>query len=99
MSFSGTNPFLQAQNGQSLDPRQLSSRVGATLTANSGEVRANPQKESREKKSNNNQVKRKKWKRNLYYHSLHFPAMYWKNQLACHSSQTPTQEYGVVVGW
>lgn len=60
MSFSGANQFLQAQNGQSSDPHQLSSRVWATLTANSGEVRANPQKESREKKSNNNQVKRKK---------------------------------------
>ncbi|KAG1963945.1 hypothetical protein F2P79_004091 [Pimephales promelas] len=51
---------LRGQNSPSLDPRQLSSTVRATLAAASGEVRPNPWKESGQKKSNNNQVNRKK---------------------------------------
>ncbi|CAM4694423.1 unnamed protein product [Leuciscus chuanchicus] len=47
---------LRGQNSPSLDPRQLSSPVRATLAAASGEVRPNPWKESGQKKSNNNQV-------------------------------------------
>lgn len=61
------------------------------------EVRANPWKRGESRvveKSNNNQVKRIKWKRNLYYHSPHFPAPWWKSGIVCDSSQTRRNEYG-----